>query len=76
MVKLSQPKGVKTNKGFKIAVVLEEEVFIKVRARAGKERKFFSEVLNDITKCGLLDIEECELDEANDNAEIRASGLN
>jgi len=76
MGKRKQPKGVKTSKGIKIAVVLEEDLFTKIRTRASKERKLFYEVLSDLAKCGLLDIEELERDEAVNDNEVRASELN
>jgi hypothetical protein len=61
MVKL--PVGTKDGAMIKLAVRFKPQVFRKIRARAAKEDKLFSEVLNDIAECGLLDIEDQERDE-------------
>jgi hypothetical protein len=53
----------KDGKGIKIAVKFKPELFERINKRATKQRKNFSEIVNDAVSCGLLDLEESERDE-------------
>ena len=58
-----KPKGVKDGTGIKIAVKLEPDVFERIKSRAIDHKKEFSDIVNDVCRCGLLDLEESERDE-------------
>jgi hypothetical protein len=54
-----QPVGVKQRNGnIKIAVSLKPELFERLRARAAHRHEKFSDTVNDVLGCGLLDLEE------------------
>jgi len=57
------PIGTKDGEMIKLAVRFKPQLFRRIKARAAKEDKLFSEILNDIAECGLLDIEDMERDE-------------
>jgi metal-responsive CopG/Arc/MetJ family transcriptional regulator len=62
--KLPPPKGFHVRKGFtKIAVSFPDELFKKIKRRTEKSGLTFSEVVSDLSACGLLDIEDSEMHE-------------
>jgi len=64
MEKFKLPLGqVEPDGRIKLAVMFTPDNFKKLRARAAKEKKRFSAVLNDVVACGLFDLEEQERDE-------------
>jgi hypothetical protein len=55
------PKGYPAGKSdVKIAVKLSRPVFEKLVARAAKDKVSFSVTVEDVLKCGILDLEESE----------------
>jgi hypothetical protein len=57
------PEGQRCGSRIKIAVKLDVETFQRLKARAKRDGRMFSEVVNDCCKCGLLDLEDSERDE-------------
>lgn len=61
---MRQPKGCRQRDNqLKIAVKLNEDTFMQIRKRAQAEKKRFSEVVEDVCKCGLLCLEENDYEE-------------
>jgi hypothetical protein len=58
-----KPKGMKAWNGVKIAVKFKPKVFEQIKARAIEHKKEFSDIVNDVCECGLLDLEDSERDE-------------
>jgi hypothetical protein len=59
---IAKPRGVLTKGGMvKLSVVFDPVVFKKIKKRS--RNKGFSATVNDLLKCGLLDIEESEMDD-------------
>jgi hypothetical protein len=63
MVKVKLPIGMVVYNGIKLSVKFEPEIFQQLKDRAAKENKLFSDIVNDVLKCGLLDLEDSERDE-------------
>lgn len=65
------PTGTKKPDGrIKLAVKFKPELFQQIKDRATRDKKHFSETLNDILECGLLDLWDLERDEVQNQAEI------
>lgn len=65
------PTGTQEPDGkIKLAVKFEPDVFRQLKERAIRDKKHFSEIVNDVLKCGLLDLSELDRDEALGQAEI------
>ncbi len=61
--KKSMPKGFRPSKGDprpRVAVVFDEELFTRICAQATKEKKNFSEMVSELCKVGLFDLEESD----------------
>ncbi len=58
------PTGTKELDGrIKLAVKFKPDVFQQIKDRATRDKKHFSEIMNDVLECGLLDLEDQERDE-------------
>lgn len=67
---MRHPKGSKSpwkSGHTRIVITLSDSTFKRVLARAKAKNKWFSEITEDIIKCGLLCLEESELEDAQTN---------
>jgi hypothetical protein len=62
-MKRTMPKGYRPKKGDprpRVAVIFDDELFEKICARAKQERKGFGEMVRELCKVGLFDLEESD----------------
>jgi hypothetical protein len=60
---MKTPRGFKYGTRLKASVAFDTELFKAICKRCKNTNQSFSVVVNDLIKCGLLDIEESERDE-------------